>query len=98
MLSFLTIGILVGTLFGLRFKVFVLVPVIVLAWAIIAVIGVANGYGGWKLAAALTIIAISIQMGYLCGSALCSLARTAWTSRERAAPMPIQGNVSGSLS
>ena len=60
---FLIIGVLGGVLLGLRFKIFVLVPfILILACAIIA-----TG-DGWK-AIALTILAtaVLIQIGYVLG-------------------------------
>jgi hypothetical protein len=66
MMLFLIVGTLAGVLLGLRFKVLVLVPfILILACAIIA-----TG-DGWK-AIALTILAtaVLIQSGYLVGLAV----------------------------
>jgi hypothetical protein len=63
MMLFLIIGTLAGVLLGLRFKVFVLVPfILILACAIVA-----TG-DGWR-AIALTILAtaVLVQIGYLLG-------------------------------
>jgi hypothetical protein len=65
MMLFLIIGALAGVLLGLRFKVFILVPfILILACAIIA-----TG-DGWK-GIALTILAtaVLVQIGYLLGRA-----------------------------
>jgi hypothetical protein len=65
MMLFLIIGALAGVLLGLRFKVFVLIPFML----IIACAVVARG-NGWK-AIALTILAtaVLVQIGYLLGGA-----------------------------
>ena len=65
MMLFFIIGALAGVLLGLRFKVFILVPfILILACAIIA-----TG-GGWK-AIVLTALAtaVLIQIGYILGFA-----------------------------
>jgi hypothetical protein len=72
MMLFFIIGALAGVLLGLRFKVFVLVPfVLILGCAIIA-----TG-DGWK-AIVLTILAtaVLVQIGYLLG-----LAGRVWAGR-----------------
>jgi hypothetical protein len=61
------IGVLVGAVLGLRFKVFVLVPVICIALAIVAVDGVARGDELWRLAISMIVIATALQVGYILG-------------------------------
>jgi hypothetical protein len=71
-MHFLIIGAFAGALLGLRFKVFVLVPfILILACAIMAT-------GGGCRAIALTIFAtaVLVQIGYLLG-----LAGRAWVGR-----------------
>ena len=67
MLILSLIGILVGMVLGIRCKVFVLVPVICVALAIAVIDGIARGDGLWRLAFALIVIAISVQLGYFLG-------------------------------
>jgi hypothetical protein len=67
MLILMAIGILVGAVLGLRFKVLVLVPVICVALAIVLVDGIARGDGLWWLALAMVVIATSLQLGYILG-------------------------------
>jgi hypothetical protein len=62
------IGVFVGAMLGLRFKVFVLVPVICVALAIVAVGDVARGDDLWQLAISMIVIATSLQVGYFGGS------------------------------
>jgi hypothetical protein len=67
------IGILVGAVLGLRFQVFVLVPVSCGALAIVVVEGIAHGDGLVQLALALAGTAIALQVGYALGSVVGSL-------------------------
>jgi hypothetical protein len=65
MMLFLIIGASAGVLLGLRFKVFILVPFILIIACAIAATG-----NGWK-AIALTMLAtaVLVQIGYLLGRA-----------------------------
>jgi hypothetical protein len=67
MVILMMIGILVGAVLGLRFKVLVLVPVICGALAIVVVDGIARETGLWQLLLAMIVIAISLQLGYVLG-------------------------------
>jgi hypothetical protein len=67
MVILIMIGILVGAVLGLRFKVLVLVPVVCGALAVVVVNGIARGDGLWQLVLAMTVIAISLQLGYVLG-------------------------------
>ena len=59
---------LVGAIIGLRFQVYVLVPVIVAAILCAAVIAVAQGDHVWAIIFTALPSAVSLQVGYLCGS------------------------------
>jgi hypothetical protein len=60
---FLIIGTLAGVLLGLRFKIFVLVPIIlILACAIVA-----TGHGLKAIALTILATAVLIQIGYVLG-------------------------------
>jgi len=61
-------GILAGALLGLRFQVFVLIPVSCGALAIVVVDGIARGDGFLQLALAIAMTAIALQVGYVLGS------------------------------
>ena len=61
-------GILVGVVLGLRFQVFVLVPVSCGALAIVALHGIARGDGFLQLALAVALTVIALQVGYVLGS------------------------------
>jgi hypothetical protein len=72
MMVFLIIGALTGVLLGLQFKVFVLVPfILILACAIIA-----TGDGCRAIALTIFATAVLVQIGYLLG-----LAGRVWSGR-----------------
>ena len=72
MAAFLVIGAIIGMLLGLRFRVLVLVPAILLATVVIILTGHKLG------AIVLTLIGtvVSLQLGYIAGSVLRSLTRS----------------------
>jgi hypothetical protein len=59
------IGVLVGAALGLKFKLYILAPVIFIGWAFVAIDGIARGYSGWWIASAMAAVAVSLQLGYL---------------------------------
>ena len=86
MAAFLVMGAIIGMLLGLRFRVLVLVPAILLATVVIILSG-----SGHKLSViVLTLVGtvVSLQLGYITGSILRLLARSylrSWTSDEKSA-------------
>jgi hypothetical protein len=64
---------LIGGVLGLRFKVFILIPTIVLALALVAANGVVVEEGILRLVGTMVVVATSIQLGYLGGSILQSV-------------------------
>ena len=70
MLILTMISFLVGVVLGLRFKVFILVPAIGLALALVAVNGIVIEEGIWRLAGAMVVVATFLQLGYVGGSIL----------------------------
>jgi hypothetical protein len=56
------IGLTVGFLLGLRFKVFVLIPTILLAVILIGIGGIS-----WSNAGQMLLTSVALQMGYLGG-------------------------------
>jgi hypothetical protein len=71
MLSLLTISIFVGIALGLRFKVFILVPTVGLALAVVAANGMANEDGVWSLVATMVVVTTFLQLGYSAGVFWC---------------------------
>jgi hypothetical protein len=74
MVAFLVTGAVIGTILGLRFRVLVLVPAILLAAAVIILSG-----SGHKLSVILFTLlgtVVSLQLGYIVGSILRFLGRS----------------------
>lgn len=69
MMNLFILCLLVGAVLGMRLKVFVLVPAI--GFFLIAIVGVgaARGDAFSTIASAMALAAISVQLGYLSGSA-----------------------------
>jgi hypothetical protein len=70
MLIMMIIGILGGTVLGLRFKALILVPTIGLALAMVAISGLAMGESLWRLIVTMALIATFLQLGYMAGTVL----------------------------
>jgi len=68
MLNLSTVSALLGAAFGLRFGVFILVPVMALELGFVAVSGFAIGESAARLAIVMSLVATSVQLGYLGGS------------------------------
>jgi hypothetical protein len=68
MLNLSTISTLLGAAFGLRFGALILLPVMALELGIVAINGIAIGEGVWQLLIAMSLVATSVQLGYLGGS------------------------------
>jgi hypothetical protein len=82
MLILTMISLLIGAALGLRFKVFILVPVIGLALAMVAVNGA--GDGTWQLVVTMVVVATFLQLGYLGGSILQSAVCAGRAADQRA--------------
>ena len=70
MLNLSTVSALLGAAFGLRFGVFILVPVMALELGFVAVNGFAIGESAGRLAIVMSLVATSVQLGYLGGSVI----------------------------
>ena len=79
---FAIVSILVGTLLGLRFRVFILVPTITFALVFVIGVGVAREAGIWWIALEMVLVATALQLGYLGGSAFAAT-RATDSSRSR---------------
>ena len=66
----MTIGVdaLIGVALGLRFKVLVLIPTIILAAVSTAVIQAARGYQASSIIVTIVLVATTLQIGYLFGN------------------------------
>jgi len=67
MFLFITGGV-IGTLLGLRYKVFVLVPATGIAMAIVALSGIANSAGFGQTVVTMVAIGTVLQLGYVLGN------------------------------
>jgi hypothetical protein len=70
MIMLIVLGFLTGVLFGLRFKVIILVPIIMLAWALTITIDAMHGVGFWWIVLDMFVLSTALQVGYLAGAAL----------------------------
>ena len=80
----LIISVLAGMAAGLRFRVLMNIPVIVIAVLSTAAIAVAQGEYGWAILSAIVLSAVGVQIGYLCGTFAYSIKE----SQVPAAPSP----------
>ena len=70
MLMLVLASMLVGAVLGLRFRILVLVPALLLMLALVVAGGLAHGDDVWSILLALMLGGISIQLGYLGGTAI----------------------------
>ena len=68
---------LVGAVLGLRFKVLILIPAIGLSVLVVTANGIVIGESLWRLALVWVIPATSIQLGYIGGTVVQLLFRSA---------------------
>lgn len=68
MVTIAIVSVLVGAALGSRYKVLIVVPVTVLAVAAVAMVCISNGHGFWSTAAAVALVATSLELGYFGGS------------------------------
>ncbi len=62
------ISILIGAALAQRFDVFILIPTIVLATIITALIEIAHGASAWATVGTIALVCTALQMSYLIGS------------------------------
>jgi hypothetical protein len=65
MAALTTISVFVGAVLGLRFKAFILVPVISFALVLIAVSSALRGKNIWDVTVAMAVVATCTQLGYI---------------------------------
>ena len=91
------LGVLVGAVFGLRFKVFVLVPVICGASALVVIGGIARGDALWRLALTMIVIVLALQTGYFLGNVIRLVTGAARAPDHGRAAMPTSAGMSGTV-
>ncbi|WP_426423816.1 hypothetical protein [Bradyrhizobium genosp. A] len=77
-------SLLIGSLLGGRFRVFILPPAIVLGGATIGAVSAWQGQGPAHIFVVIVVFAAVLQLGYLCGALLLRTRATA--SRTEASP------------
>jgi hypothetical protein len=97
MIMLMVIGSLVGAVLGVRFKVFVLVPVICAALAIVVVDGIARGDGLWRLSVAMVVVVTSGQLGYIGAIALRFVTGTPRAANHGRISLPTSAGMSESV-
>jgi hypothetical protein len=73
MIMLVVFGFLTGMLFGLRFTVLVLLPVIMLTWMLTISIDAMRGLGFWWVVLDMFVLSTALQFGYVAGGALAIL-------------------------
>jgi len=91
------LSVLVGAVLGLRFKVFVLVPVICGALAIAVVEGIARGDGPLRLVFAMITITASLQLGYILGIVIRFVISAARADNHDGVSLPTSAGMSGTV-
>jgi hypothetical protein len=82
------ISLLAGMALGQRFKVLVLVPLILLTAVFAIATWVAHGGGAWQIGRTAAVAIVGLQMGYLLGLGVRHLTLLARVSRLRSASLP----------
>ena len=88
-----------GAILGFRFKVFILVPPIGLALAVVVLNGVAVEEGALRLVGKMVVVAASVQLGYVLGVILQFVTHSTDSADRRGISMPssTEGSQSGRL-
>jgi hypothetical protein len=84
MITLTIASVLVGALLGMRFRVFILVPAVLLGVAIVTGVGIARESGIWWVAFEIVVITTALEVGYLGGS----VAVRIWS---RSSNVPVRG-------
>ncbi len=61
------IGVAIGIVFGLRYKVLILVPAVLFAMILAIAIGVARADSAWSIVLTTVVVVTAVQLGYLAG-------------------------------
>ena len=69
MLTLAIVAILGGAVLGLRYRVFILLPAVMLVLVVVIGVGVARGAGSGRIALDILVALTALQLGYAGGSA-----------------------------
>jgi hypothetical protein len=64
------IGVVVGIVLGLRYKILVLVPAVLLAMIFAIIIGIGRADSFWWIVLTTVALVVAVQLGYLAGIAI----------------------------
>lgn len=64
----IAISVLAGMAIGFRFKIYMVLPAILIAALSTAAVSVAQGDQFWSIALVVGLSAVAVQIGYLCGT------------------------------
>lgn len=81
-------SLLIGSLIGGRFRIFILPPTIVLGAAIIGAVSAWQGEGPAHTVVTILVFAMVLQLGYLCGAILASAQRRIASRPYRRSTVP----------
>jgi hypothetical protein len=95
MIMLVVFGFLTGMLFGLRFTVLVLVPVIMITWMLTISIDAMRGLGFWWVVLDMFVLSTALQFGYVAGGALALLRSTLESICELVLDEPLRKETSG---
>ena len=82
MIALACFSFLCGAVLAQRFTVLILLPIIVLGWVAIAMIGFAADLGGWWIILAMNVGATTLQVGYLGGIVALALLAAGRSNRK----------------
>jgi hypothetical protein len=91
MIMLVVFGFLTGMLFGLRFTVLVLFPVIMLTWMLTISIDAMRGLGFWWVVLDMFVLSTALQFGYVAGGALAILGSALESPRRTVATQEPSG-------
>ena len=93
MITLAMMALLFGALLGLRFRVFILVPAVVMSSATILGVGIADGDSIWHTLLAAVLSITALQVGYLSGAVLYSSIAKARARKNSAATIAVAQRV-----
>jgi len=88
MMNLTILSLLLGAILGLRFKVFILVPVIFSGLVVSTIAGFARGADLWPMVLTMMVASAALQLGYLGGTAALFFIASGQTTDR---PKPSQG-------
>jgi len=69
-LAIIGVGVVAGIVLGLRYKILILVPALMVAMIFAIIVGVASADSFWSIVLTTVAVVIVVQLGYLAGIAI----------------------------